>query len=71
MIKNPKNFSKIFDFLPKMVDFWPLLTVENLPGILDRNFWFWTVIFPKIHQKILTERSALLKSDYSAIQKLN
>ena len=36
----------------------------NVPGFLDRNFWFRIVIFPKIHRslKILTERIALAKS---------
>ena len=23
MVENPKNYTKIFDFLPKMADFWP------------------------------------------------
>ena len=67
MIRNDsKNDQKLYQNFQHLTQNGQLLafplTVENVPGILDQYFWFWMVIYPKIHQslKILTERSALL-----------
>ena len=34
MIKNPKNYTEIFDFLPKMANFWPFVNCQKC----TRNF---------------------------------
>ena len=62
MIKNDytKIIPKFSTSYQKLSTFGLSLTVKNVPGISDQNFWFRMVIFPKIHRssKILMERSA-------------
>ena len=50
MVKNHKNYAGIFDFLPKMANFWLSIDCQKCTKIFDFRLSTFPVHFPKITQ---------------------